>query len=338
MWNVTRFVAVAGIVLASASGAQALYMETVAVGNPGNAPDTRYATPGYGGVDHLYEIGRCEVTAGQYTEFLNAVAATDTYGLYSSSMWGSGYGCKIQRSGSAGSYTYSVALDWVDRPVNYVSWGDAARFTNWLHNGQPTGAQGLDTTEDGSYVLNGATSDGQLMAVTRKPDATWVIPLEDEWYKAAYHKNNGVTGNYWDYPTATDAVPSNDLIAPDPGNNANFHDFVHDEATIGSPYWRTEVGEFENSLSAYGTFDQGGNLWEWDETSIYGAFRGTRGGAFTSSDANLLAANRSIGYEPVREYPILGFRVAQLPELPEPTTLSLLALGGGLALLRRPRR
>ena len=41
------------------------------------------------------------------------------------------------------------------------------------------------------------------MAVTRKPGATWVIPTEDEWYKVAYHKNDGVTGNYGDYPTGS---------------------------------------------------------------------------------------------------------------------------------------
>ena len=27
-------------------------------------------------------------------------------------------------------------------PVNYVSWGDAARFCNWLQNNQPTGVEG----------------------------------------------------------------------------------------------------------------------------------------------------------------------------------------------------
>jgi len=34
------------------------------------------------------------------------------------------------------------------------------------------------------------------MAVTRESDATYFIPTENEWYKAAYHKNDGVTGNY----------------------------------------------------------------------------------------------------------------------------------------------
>jgi len=48
----------------------------------------------------------------------------------------------IERTGSAGSYTYSVASSRENRPVNYVRWHDAVRFANWLHNGKPTGAPG----------------------------------------------------------------------------------------------------------------------------------------------------------------------------------------------------
>jgi formylglycine-generating enzyme required for sulfatase activity len=256
----------------------------------------------------VYNVGKYEVTAGQYTEFLNTVAETDTYGLYSTNMWSSTFGCKIQRSGSSGSYTYNVDPDWADRPVNYVSWGDAARFANWLHNGQPTGAQDLTTTEDGSYYLDGAMSDAELLAIAREPDATWVIPSEDEWYKAAYHYNDGVTGNYFDYPTSSDSEPSNDLIDPDPGNNATFYDSGY---TIGSPYYRTEVGAHENSDSPYDTFDQGGNLWEWNE-AVMGSYRGLRGGSFYIYDDGLHAALR-LGYDPSNEILSIGFRVAEVP-------------------------
>ena len=293
------------------------------VGNPGNAADST----GFGTVGYDYQIAKFEVTAGQYTEFLNAVAATDTYGLYNEYMWLVDKGCKIARSGSAGSYTYSVAADWEDRPVNYVHWGDAARFANWLTNGMPTGAQGLATTEDGSYFLNGATTNAELLAVTRKADALYVLPTEDEWYKAAFHKNDGVTGNYFDYPTSSDAIPSNDLIDPDPGNNANFYQAGE---TIGSPYYRTEVGEFENSESPYGTFDMGGNVWEWNE-AVIGSDRGMRGSSFGYHD-QFLSASSGGSNPPTYEHVYFGFRVA----VPEPATLGLLALGG-LALLKRRR-
>ncbi len=292
-----------------------------------------------GAVGYNYKMGKFEVTAAQYTAFLNAVAATDTYGLYNEEMASAERHCGIERTGPSGNYKYSVAADWANRPVDFVSWGDAARFANWLTNGRPRGAQDGSTTEDGSYCLNGATSDGALMTVTRIADAARVlgkeyycIPTEDEWYKAAYHKNDGVTGNYWDYPAGTDAVPSNDVVEPDPGNNANF--YISDgDFTLNGPYWRTEVGEFENSESAYGTFDQGGNVHEWNEAVLEGSYRAGRGGWFYCDERALRAAVRAYGGLPTSEYYDVGFRIAMIPE---PATMSLLALGG-LVLLRRRR-
>ena len=313
-------------------------IEMVTVGNPGNTADTRYDATGYGSVDYVYQIGKYEVTAGQYTEFLNAVATTDTYGLYNANMWSDTLGCKIRRSGSSGSYTYTVATDRANRPVNYVSWGDAVRFANWLANDQPIGVQDLTTTEDGAYYLNGATSDAALMAVTRKPDAQWWIPSEDEWYKAAYHKNDGVT-DYWDYPSGTNDVPSNQLINPDPGNNATFRQ--NNAYTIGGPYyWTTMVGEFENSESPYGTFDQAGNVKEWNEAVVEtGDFRwrGLRGGSCADESDALLAAFRSYSYPTDESTSLIGFRVASVA-VPEPGSLAMLAGIALTALLFRKRK
>jgi len=169
--GVTRaaLVAAAVCVFLVSAAAAAVDIQTVPVGNPGNAADTHGAGY-YGAVAYTYNIGKYEVTAGQYTDFLNAVAKTDTYGLYYTDMSRTDFGSGIARSGSSGSYAYSVDPAFVNRPVNYVSWGDSARFANWLHNGQPMGAQDLTTTEDGAYYLNGATSDAQLLAVSRKAD------------------------------------------------------------------------------------------------------------------------------------------------------------------------
>lgn len=282
----------------------------VTVDNPGNPPDAT----GFGAVDYTYGIGRYPVTAAQYTAFLNAVAAHDTHGLYNSLMWSSGFGAKIQRGGSFGNYTYSVAPDYANRPVNIVSWGSAARFANWLTNGQPTGAQDSSTTEDGSYFLNGVTHAAGLLAVTRRsPEdgGRYYIPTEDEWYKAAFHGNDGATGNYWPWPTGSDAPPGNLVTTPDPGNNANFYMGGY---AVGSPYWRTEVGVFANSAGPYGTFDQGGNVWEWNE-SVVGVHRVARGGSFVAVRDNLHASVR-LTASPTDAVSAIGFRVVELHGVP----------------------
>ena len=334
-----------GVVLFLAGAARAVSIETVPVGNTGNADDTH--GDGYGAVGYAYNIGKYEVTAGQYTEFLNAVADTDTYELYNPFMDMTAYACQITRSGSSGSYNYSVAADWANRPVNFVGWGDVARFANWLHNGQPTGTQDLTTTEDGAYYLNGATTTAQLLAVRRKPGWKWAIPTEDEWYKAAYHKNDGDTSNYFDYPTSSDSAPGyvdddGDLSGTgnafveggtDPGNYATYDGDLFPRG-IGSPYYRAQVGEWENSASPYGTFDQGGNVWEWNEAVIAGGY-GMRGGSFSIPDSSLLASYR--GFDFLDGGYHAGFRV--VAPIPEPMTMLAVGLGiTGLGGYIRKRR
>ncbi len=328
------FASIIFIVLAFCSLSQAgATMEVVPVGNTGNVGEWSGENCGgegparlCGAVDYRYSIGKYEVTARQYAEFLNAAAETDSYGLYNLEMWSNDRGCKIQRSGLSGSYSYTVATDWANRPVNYVSWGDAARFANWMHNGRGSGS-----TETGSYNLNGALTDTELMTVQRDPDATWVIPSEDEWYKAAYHKNNGATGDYFDYPTSSDTTPNNDVTDPDSGNSATFYNSCGDY-TIGEPYYRTEVGEHENSPSPYGTFDQGGNIFELNET-IIGESRVMRGGSWGNLEYRQLASNRYCK-TPSSEIESIGFRLAYIPE---PASLALLAMGSLGIFIRKSR-
>ncbi|HLA85119.1 MAG TPA: SUMF1/EgtB/PvdO family nonheme iron enzyme [Thermoguttaceae bacterium] len=330
--KLNRSLLLAAVVVLAATAAQAVTIDLVPVGNPGNAADNT----GHGAVGEVYQIGKYEVTNAQWRELLNAKAALgDPYGLYNTCM-ADVYG-GISRSGAgtvADPYVYTAKggdSNWDNRPVNYVSFWDAARFCNWLHNGQGDG-----NTESGAYI-----NIGNQTTFARQGNATWFIPTEDEWYKAAYHKNDGVTGNYFDYPTCSDASPSNDLINPDPGNNANFY-ISGGDYTIGSPYYQTEVGEFENSESPYGTFDQGGNLGEWNETAIDSS-RGLRGGRWAPCSLYLWAGARHYG-DPTRENNGIGFRVASVPEpgssieasVPEPGSITLLLCGlVNLICLRR---
>jgi formylglycine-generating enzyme len=283
-------------------------LETVPVGNPGNANDTQ---TGYGSVAEPYSIGKYEITNAQWREFLTAKArVSDPYGLFNTNMAGT-YG-GIARTWVEDHYVYSAKggdANWDNRPVNYVSFWGAARFCNWLHNGQ--GSDG--DTENGAYK-----NIGNKDTFARKPGAKYFIPTENEWYKAAYYKGGGTNAGYWHYPTGTNTVPSNDLLNPDGGNNANYYQSGY---TLGSPYYTTTVGEFENSESPYGTFDQGGNLWEWNETAI-GVVRGLRGGVWNAGSDELQSSYRDLSYPGGGDW-VIGFRVACVPE---PSTFILLGI------------
>jgi sulfatase modifying factor 1 len=191
------------IILAAAAPAITIHTVPVGdVGNPNDPNDGDSQTSGvqnFGSVGYAFNIGKYEVTVGQYTAFLNAVAATDTYDLYNPKMASdlniSGIAC----NGASGSYSYSV-IGSPNHPVTYVSWGDAARFANWMHNGQPSGIERPGTTETGAYTLNGAIFTRTLMDITRNAGATWFIRTENEWYKAAYYQPTTAGGDadgYW---------------------------------------------------------------------------------------------------------------------------------------------
>jgi formylglycine-generating enzyme len=315
-------------VVASAVAARAVTIALVPVGNPGNAGELSGAGTGdypehiCGAVTYTYNIGKYEVTASQYAECLNKVAGVDTYGLYNTAMSDSYYGSGITRGGEGtvgNPYTYAVDSAFSNRPVNCVSFWDACRFANWLHNGQPTGSQGIGTTETGAYNLTAAGTSNNT--IVRNSDWKWAVTSEDEWYKAAYYDpNKPEGGGYWDYATRSDETPGWDLSErTNPGNNANYYYYARLPVDICT----TVVGEFELSKSAYGTFDQNGNVYEWNETVITPTSRGMRGGCFGTDSDNLLASCRDYDNNPSYDWNSnYGFRV--VASIPEPGSITLL--------------
>jgi len=331
-----------GLIFASAfvvvgNASAAITMDTVLVGNAGNASDP---LTGRGAVAYEYGIGKYEVTVNQYVAFLNAVAATDTYGLFPGPSIG------IQQSGSSGSYAYSVVgggnlpirnvqtsivtcrimvVGGGNLPIRNVSWFDAARFANWMHNGQPTGLQNATTTEGGAYTLNGA--GWPQVGPIRNADWRYSLPSMDEWYKAAYHQpasQGGDVDDYWLFPTASNSRPSNagDVNGP---NRANY------QAAI--PYAVTEVGTFTASASYYGTFDQAGNVAEWVNDITFNN-RYILGGSISKVGIKMESTERHYN-EPWVYSPDLGFRLVVVPE---PTIISLVALGGIMFAAQRRQK
>ncbi len=384
----------------SLSPAHAVTIDWVTVGDPGNAADTT----GYGAVGYEYQIGKYEVTIQQYTDFLNAAAKSDPYSLYDTSMASNLNIAGISRSGTSGGYSYSVigpfgitpagARSSGNRPITCVSWFDAARFANWMHNGQGTGS-----TETGAYTISTgqitaasrtdgvntytlaapstlsvgdqvavtglvgtafnvrgivtsvagsqftmantnsdavATGSGSMTgaSATASSNAQFYIPTENEWYKAAYYSPvlNSGSGGYWVYATQSNAAPGNTIGSG--ANQANYMSVVSGTAlnavtqsvnfTLSQNYL-TDVGAFTNSASYYGTFDQSGNVREWNAviagttSGSPGSSRGSRGGdwinnAFTLSSAGRVAFAPSIGAIDI------GFRLASPVPVPEPST------------------
>ena len=237
--------AMAALVLAFGTAAQAelithggttINMDFVTIGNAGNAADNT----GFGAMGYNYRIGKYEVTAEQWAE----VIAADP------------------NVGDAGNWSGS-------QPTGGTSWYEAAKFCNWLTTG---------SAATGVYSFNGPITAPTGVTINRTyrnaGGVAYVLPSEDEWYKAAYYDPNKLgagVGGYWDYPTKHDypAVPDGIDFAGDTAFDAVFYQ-GYDQ---GAPNSVDNAGV----LSAYGTMGQGGNVWEWNETA--GSPRpGQRGG------------------------------------------------------------
>jgi formylglycine-generating enzyme required for sulfatase activity len=334
----------ANYIVVSPARAEVAFDWTI-VGNAGNAADIQTS---YGAVPYNYRIATTEVTSAQYAEFLNAVDPNglNQRGLYNTFMDNFG---AIQNTGAGFGAHYVVQPGEENHPVNNVGWYDAARFVNWLHNGQGSG-----NTETGVYTLLGGTPTpaNHPTTIVRNPGARFVLPNEDEWYKAAHHDPYaGTVGSYHAYPTGTNTTPHSDnpnsLNTPDDSNVANFFRgdgagntpgyndgyAVNGSVTTTPLVPLTNVGAYALAASPYGTFDQAGNVSEWTETllTILGTpvryERIIRGGSWNSNDPGLgpgalhknISRENSSGVGHGREW---GFRVASL-EVPEPTNYTL---------------
>ena len=289
-----------------APAASAATIDWVTVGDPGNACEVQ-SQGCFGTVTDVYRIGKYEVTNSQYVEFLNAVAATDPNGVYP--------GLYIAQSGTSGSFTYSVAPTAEDWPVSQVSFYDALRFANWMHNGQPTGAQSNATTEDGAYTITPAGIAAN--SIVRNAGASIYLTSEDEWYKAAYY--DAISTTFFDYPGASNA-PMTCNAPTGAANSANCGPALGQVAPVGS---------YPGSPGPYGAFDQGGNVLEWNEAAV-GLHRVARGGHFFSNQPVELNASVQTMYAPLivsSPPPWAGFRLASPVPVPEPGTGLLLMFG-----------
>lgn len=310
------------------------------IGNPGNEadpppssspedPSPRRSFP-LGAVPYVFEMSRYEITNAQYVEFLNAVArfdptatgALDYRPLYKTKVNSDARG-GITRTPATNTppYTYTVKAKMGNKPVNFVSFYDACRFCNWLHNGKPTGDQTNATTEDGAYDL----TDPAIVAsnnVTRKPGARFFIPNNNEWHKAAFYDPTIVGSHkYWRYPDRSNTLPTAALADSD-GNASNPGLSTLNYAR-GSADWDSNLNGITEdgnvltvgslrSFTYYGICDMGGNLSELMETKVRTTQRYYRGGSWNGEALWILSSNiqDTDAFGPGETHEI-GFRVAK---------------------------
>jgi formylglycine-generating enzyme len=271
---------------ASAENIRGINIDFVNIGNAGNTGDTRTGTDEYGNpianpyscgaVSYNYRIGKYEVSNAQWDTFTAAA------------------GVPI---GNNGSYWTAAA-----QPANAIRWYEAAQFCNYLTSGNKySGAYQFD--QSGTFLGIDRVSSISTYGTT------YVIPTQDEWYKAAYFKPDG--SGYSCYASGTDAAP----IA---GVDTNY------DSVFNAPWDITNGTQEQN-----GTFNMMGNITEWNETLYSGSFRIMRGGSCYNRDY-FLSSSLSDFHAAYNAEITRGFRVASIPE---PASLLLLSLGA--TMLRR---
>ena len=276
-----------------ADNIRGINMDFVNIGNAGNAGDTRdyYANPiGCGAVSYNYRIGKYEVTNAQFNAF------TATAG--------------VPTGNPSSAYDQSASFTGAQQPANNVSWYEAAQFCNYLTSGDKS---------KGAYQFSGSNAaPGNFLGIDRVSSistygTTYVIPTEDEWYKAAYFKPDA--SGYSLFANGTSTAPIN-------GVNSNYDS--------GAPWDITNGTQEQN-----GTFNMMGNVWEWNEALPHGSSRGIRGDSYYYLDEYYLRSYDRDYVNPDGEYPNIGFRVA---EIPEPASATIMTLGGLLFALKRRKR
>lgn len=280
----------------------------------------------FGRVDHVFQIGRTEITGSEWIDYVRAYAPYMQHGGFSTPFTSESI---IPREIATGVYEYTLIPGAVNTPIE-VSWHHVARYCNWLHNDkrpeQAAFENGAYDTSTFGRLPNGVITD----QLSHSPGARYWIPTLDEWIKAAYFDPNrfgtGVPG-YWLQPNASDLT----LIPGPPGIGQTSAGWP--QATAGWP----DVAAYSNTQSPWGLFDLSGGVQEWTESPLIDPARGPTGRWVRGSYISVVDGR---GFDHINEFdaqdPLIstGFRLARA--VPSPPSC---VIGSAFAMLvRRERR
>ena len=236
-----------------------------AVGNPGLDESIDPFTLGRGSVDYRYRISKLEITTGQWMEYVNTFSTQgDAYADFGRPL---NWGAQVDPTydGPGRRWRLRDVPNAGRLPVTSLTWRQAARYTNWLHNNKLSSFDALvtgayDTTTWGWNKVDGYTDDER-----RLPGAKYWIPTLDEWMKAAHYdpnKNGEGEGGWWLHPNGTD-----DVLTPGlPGEGGQTSGGLNTVNPDGE--WEIPLGASEDVTSPWGLYDISGGADEWVETYI----------------------------------------------------------------------
>ena len=235
------------------------------VTHPGNAPydgGQFGLTAGIGRVDYVYRISKLEITTDQWLEYVNIFSPRKGGRFFTNpAFWGAYPDPTYSGPGRRWAPIPGEGMT----PVAGISWQEAARYANWLHNDKGTDPSAIatgayDTSTWGVNPITGQRTDGDKL-----PGAKFWIPSYDEWLKAVHYdpdKNGPGQEGYWLYPHSSDDVIRSGL--PGVGEtSAGWRDPLAPWAE-----WQIPLGSYPDSTSPWGLLDASGGVTEMIDTWV----------------------------------------------------------------------
>jgi hypothetical protein len=195
------------------------YNDFVEVGHPNNPRDQSSiidVTKNTGSVPYIYKITKYAITNYEYIKFLNSVDpdGINTDNIYHEWMNPENdivYGAIEFDSQAPKGQKYSPKGSMANKPVVYITWYEAARFCNWLHNGAISYTSSYSNNNQAAPHNYGAYDLSDILNLSmedKKPtvSAKYRLQTSDEWYKAAHYEESNTFNGYHKYPTRSEKI------------------------------------------------------------------------------------------------------------------------------------